>query len=196
MKTVVALLLMNIVGFFYGMMYYQGQLSATPILFWLFVIDCPFYTLLLALIFLASVFELRSKEVNFLVSAGAIKYGIWTLSVLLYFGNYFFAPELFMESSILFILHIGLILEAFLLIGKNNVGMLLLLIAFGWYFLNDWIDYELGMHPYLPAVNEFLIAFTVGLSIFSVLLVYVSNYLKINPYFWNKFLYKLRDEIL
>lgn len=143
-KWLWALLLINVAGFLFGVWYYLVQLSATNPLLWVFILDCPLYVLLFALM---CGLRLWYRDIPdwfyYLTSVGIIKYGFWTgLVVFLYWGVFFSAAPLL--YSILFPLHIGMILEGLILIPRFKVKLVHMLPVLGWFLLNDWLDYFMG----------------------------------------------------
>ena len=142
----------NLLGVIIGFIYYSGQLNATSPLLWIFVPDCPLYVGLFALLIALSFFGIRNAMFSFLVSVGLMKYAAWTLFVLAFYNSYFFsmASLVWLQSAFLFVLHIGMTGEGFILplkkIAKWQVAVVL-----GWFLLNDLVDYfGPQVHPYLP----------------------------------------------
>lgn len=135
---------LNVFGFLSFLIYYGAQLMKTFPLLWLFVPDCQ----LSALFFALALLSRKDWLVN-LGFAAAIKYGFWTLLVMLSFMNYYLTPENAIEYWIIIASHIVLMLEAFLLSRKLKSGRALIP-AFTFLFLNDFSDYVLGTHPPLP----------------------------------------------
>ncbi len=144
------LLLINFGAVLVGYMYYQDQLAATPFYLWIFVPDCPFYVLLFLLSFSGLV---KSETFNFVVSIGLVKYALWTMFVLLFYSGTFFSPAYASQSYFLFFAHIGMALQCLLLLPKK-VDIRMLGIALAWFLLNDFMDYFIGVYPYLPQGAE------------------------------------------
>lgn len=145
----------NLVGTLIGVIYYMSQLLSTSPLLWVFVPDCPLYTGLFAFLILLAIAGVKSDLFGFLVSVGLMKYGAWTLFVLAFYSNYFFsfATYIWLQSTILFILHIGMMLEGFILPFKK-VTALQMVVVLAWFFINDFLDYfGPSVHPYLPQGN-------------------------------------------
>lgn len=139
------LIIINIIGFLFGIYYYQPQLSQTPFGYWLLVIDCPLFVLFFALILL---FDVRDNFWNFFVSAGLIKYGLWTVSVILLLWDQFvsIAPVMY---PLLAIAHAGMTLEFIFLLPRmradfNNFRVIPI------FLLMDYFDYFKNLHPRLP----------------------------------------------
>jgi len=148
----VSLLIANIIGTQYGFYYYHAQLSKTPFDFYVFVPYCPLYTLFMVLII--GMFILKYEIPSLLAGitfVGLVKYGIWTEFVFFIFPEYFFSPALFNQTIILIFLHIGMILEAFLLVPFVSGSKSEFYLMLSWFLINDFFDYYLGTAPLLPA---------------------------------------------
>jgi len=171
----------NLIGAYFGFfVYYQEQIAATPIYLLAFVADCPLAVLLVA----ASLFLVwigkKNDFLSFLASAYALKYGIWTVFVILYFNQIYFAPAYWGLYAIMLVTHFGMMLESFALVGKIEVKKEHLLIVLGWFLLNDYMDYFWGLKPWTVPNDAILLPFTVLLSIISVLALYLA-YMKKKP---------------
>jgi uncharacterized membrane protein YpjA len=132
----------NIIGSLFGLYYYWDQLMATPWYYWIFVPDCPLYTFLMifALIFL--VLGKRYDTFNTLTAVGLAMYGTWTMIVLLYFNELYFAPANALMSTGLFVSHCGMALESVLLLPYlKKTGILPWLIAGVWFIVQTFFDY-------------------------------------------------------
>lgn len=195
MKLIDILITINFAGFVWGIWYYYFQLTETSPLLWVFVIDCPLYTLLLAIVFIFAAIGLRNKLASALVAVGAIKYGIWTDFVLVYYGDYFFQSEPLPHSLALFVAHIGLILQAFLLIGRK-IPKIYAAILLGWFLFSDYMDYIAGTAPYLPEKEPIVMYLAIALTLSITTFVYFANKSKINFFGWSKTLTNLRKEII
>ena len=151
------LVLVNLVGTLIGFIYYYGQLSATSPLLWIFVPDCPLYTGLFALLIILAVVGIRNDLFGLIVSIGLMKYGAWTLFALSFYHDFFFsfATLVWVQSAVLFILHIGMTAEGFVLPFRRIRGEYIAA-ALGWFLLNDFFDYfGPTVHPYLPSMDLF-----------------------------------------
>ncbi|NYZ60258.1 DUF1405 domain-containing protein [Candidatus Micrarchaeota archaeon] len=171
----------NLIGAYFGFfVYYQGQIAATPIYLLAFVADCPLAVLLVA----ASLFLVwigkKNDFLSFLASAYALKYGIWTVFVILFFNQIYFAPAYWELYAIMLVTHFGMVLESFALVGRIDVKKEHLLIVLGWFLLNDYMDYFWGLKPWTVPNDGLLLPFTVLLSVASVLALYFA-YTKKKP---------------
>lgn len=173
-KLILALAIINFAGFFYGLYYYNYQLSATPFYLWIFTLDSPLPVLLFVLV---AYFLYYGKKIPqwllFLVIAGLIKYGFWTALVILLFSDYFFAaaPVIY---SINFPLHIGMVVEGLVLIARLRPRMSDLAVVLLFFLINDILDYFFGTLPLLPsnAYNSYLLAESLFVTIVMPLILY------------------------
>jgi uncharacterized membrane protein YpjA len=183
-SIILLIIAIDVLGMLYGYYYYHEQLSSSPLYLWLFIPDCPFYVMLFTIALLLAIFCIESKLFSYIAAVGMMKYGIWTLAALLLFGDYFFSSQLWLLSSILFILHIGMSAEGPLLIPKK-LSKLHLIVTLLWFLIHDYFDYfyeywnragqyVLGTHPILPSADRVpvMMVLTVVLSIFLSFLAY------------------------
>ncbi|VVB75932.1 Uncharacterised protein [Candidatus Tiddalikarchaeum anstoanum] len=167
---ILLIIVLNIFGIILGLDAYYYQLTTTPFMFWIFVIDCP----LAAILFLLYLMGLTNPYFEAIMRCYALKYGIWTIIVI-------FSSSEFLNYSFTWVnllLHAGLIIESFTfmkkrLAAKHFIPALIILLT------NDFLDYVIGIHP--PINNSLFFEtafFTVFLSIFSVavfVLFYKNN---------------------
>jgi uncharacterized membrane protein YpjA len=146
----------NLIGTAFGFWYYLPQFRLEPIVAWPVVPDSPMATLLIA--FSLALYKLgRSNEyVNMLAFFGCIKLGLWTPYVLTVFADAFLAtvapppqvvPVLGSDFApiamygFLFVSHLGMVVEAFLIHRYSDFPLAAILVAAGWYGFNDFVDY-------------------------------------------------------
>lgn len=140
-------LLINIIGLLFGIYYYIPKLSQTNPILWPLVPDSPLSILFFILVFLGI---WRGGFAAFFASAWLIKYGIWTVFVMLFYSGYYLVPELLASSWALFIIpHIGMALEA-VLIMKPKFELKFAIIALAILLANDFADYAVGTRPLIP----------------------------------------------
>lgn len=159
MKFILFLLVAaNLIGVAVGMVFYYPQIAAATPLFWVFIPDCPLYVLLAAFFYLGLV---KNELLKTITAIGLMKYGLWTLFALFHYSGYFLANWM---GWFLVVEHIGMVLQSALFakaFGKKPV-----LVALGWFLLNDFVDYIFGMHPFLPSKElGGVIIFTVASSL-------------------------------
>lgn len=138
---------LNVAGILIGASVYEGQFALHPSYLAIFVPDCPLYVFLSLLVIFGII---QNDTFSFLVSIGMVKYGLWTIFVLLFHYGYYFAPDMLALSAVFVIGHIGMALEGLALLPKKKITMLMLSLAFCWFLLNDYSDYVLGTAPLLP----------------------------------------------
>jgi len=176
-----SLILVNVVGFVFGIYYYWSQLGHTPKLFWLFVIDCPLYVLLFAFVLGAWYVKKRVPAwFELLVTVGLIKYGVWTAIVIPLFHKEFFdvAPIMY---PILFFAHVGMAIESGMFFKKLKVSLPATIGVAVWFLANDYLDYFIGILPTLPAdtYNGYLLTYSViGSLIMPILLLKYQKQLR------------------
>ena len=171
-------ILANLLGAIYGFVFYYGdRILSTPLPLVLFVPDCPLYVSL----FIISILLVRDKVKSwasdlfiFISSVGLMKYCLWTMFVILFFNSYFLSPMVAGLYVMLFIAHFLAFVEVFVFVGKINSSHFFLAIAIIWLVLSDFVDYALGTHPTLPAMEAtqftILVSVTVLLSVMCPLL--------------------------
>jgi uncharacterized membrane protein YpjA len=160
--------LVNLIGTAYGFYYYAAQLIATPLLFWIFVPDCPLYTLLFAVLLITGT---RSTIFRALVFTGLVKYGVWTLSAILLYPQFHTSLH-----ATLFVLHIGMVAQGFAIKFTSKMRWFVPVIVAGWFLLNDYVDYALGHHPWLPSAEfEPIMLSTIALSVVIPLGIYLYS---------------------
>ncbi|WP_414837385.1 DUF1405 domain-containing protein [Candidatus Nanosalina sp. VS9-1] len=176
------LIAVNLAGTLFGVYYYIPQLSATEFYLWPLIADSPIATLLLSAslyILLSGGLERLSEDAENLIHAlafiGNIKYGLWTVFVLLQFRTEFMAINTLPMYIFLILSHLGMFLQAFLVLDYIDVEKKVLGLAAGFFLLNDMVDYSLGVHTSLPeAQGLYSIVFAVAfaLTVVSSLLLY------------------------
>jgi len=174
-KILFFLILANLIGAIYGFVFYYGkQFLETPLHLWLFIPDCPLFSLLMALCFLLILIKKESSLIFFFTLVGCLKYGFWTVFVLIYFNDFYFVPENFFMYSVLLIAHFFLFFESFLLIKKIKFKVYYLLPVLIFFLVNDFFDYLFGTRPVLPLSElNFMFYFTLISSIIFISLALI-----------------------
>jgi len=170
----------DLLGTLAGFYYYKEQFAATPPRLWFFVSDCPNYTFLMAVSLFTLLKGKRYHLYNYLVSVGTAKYGFWTLFAVLFYREYFLAPENRLLYTGIFISHFAMMLEPVVILHKVRVRWWYIPASLAWFFLNDFFDYGVGVHPWVPehSISTLMWA-TVGMSIgFSLVLYYAVKRLR------------------
>jgi uncharacterized membrane protein YpjA len=180
-KWLLALIIINIVGFFYGLYYYSYQLSTTPFYLWILVLDSPIAVLLFAIVCGLKFFNKKIPQFLLILTiAYVIKYGFWTMLVIWIYWPYFstYLPEI---HTLNFFLHFGMILEGIVLIqlikpkaklAKSIFAVMILLL------INDFFDYMLGTVTRIPETHmQFFFVESVAASLFlTFLFFYLQKY--------------------
>ncbi len=166
----------NFGGVIYGWFYYEYQLLSSPTYLWIFIADCPNSTLFVAISLILIAKNSKNDALSFFASCNALKYGIWTCFVILLYSHYFLSPERRLLYSCMFISHALLSLEAIPLAYTVKFERRFVITLF-WLLLNDFMDYVVGTHPYMPLEKIELVAgFTVFLSFLSFISCYLISY--------------------
>jgi uncharacterized membrane protein YpjA len=149
------------------------QFAATPVALWFFVSDCPNYTLFFALALLFLLMGKRYDLYYYLASVGTAKYGFWTLFAILFYRDYFLSSENRLLYTGLFISHFAMMLEPLAILHRVRVRGWYIPVCLAWFLLNDYFDYILGVHPWVPNHSiPTLMWATVGMSLGFTLLIY------------------------
>ncbi len=175
-QLLIALAIINFVGFLYGIYYYNYQLSATPFYLWIFTLDSPLPVLLFVFV---AYFLYCNKKVPqwllFITIIGLIKYGFWTALVILLFFDYFFgfAPFIY---AINLPLHAGMILEGAVLTARLRPRISDLAIVLVFFLINDILDYFFGTLPVIPKTyNSYLMVESIAVTILLPILLYLRK---------------------
>ncbi len=156
---IAAVIVINLVGAVIGFFYYWDQLVTSSPLIWLFIPDCPFYVLLAAIVLAFYLTQKRRSDlVSVITAIGLLKYGTWTVLVVLGFNTFYFAIDSALYGAIA-IMHIGMALEFVLpLFLIQRMRLRFVAIALLWFFANDIADYYFAAHPPVPLNELTLIA--------------------------------------
>ncbi|CAM3971692.1 DUF1405 domain-containing protein [Paenibacillus alkaliterrae] len=177
------LFLVNLAGTIYGYIWYEYQLIDTynthPLWRIVFVPDSPTASLFFTLALLYLLFP--PHRPSRLVSIGrsilealavvcSVKYGLWAVAMIA--AGAWQGADLNWKHYMLVTSHLGMAFEALLFFRFMKAGAAALIVATGWLFLNDTVDYTFGVFPTLAdELDDDLSAvraFTYGLSIFSL----------------------------
>jgi uncharacterized membrane protein YpjA len=105
-KWLLLLIAANLIGAAYGFVFFYGpslwQTAFTQPWLLPFIPDCPLFTLLVAIAFVGVYTKTESKALNFLALAGALKYGFWTVFVLLFYGGFYFQQNSLLYTLLFF----------------------------------------------------------------------------------------------
>jgi uncharacterized membrane protein YpjA len=120
---------------------------ASPTMFWIFIADCPIYALLFGLNVLLLIKGTPSKLLSFISIIGNIKYGLWTIFVIL-------VSPAFPGNALFILSHLLLISEVVLFYNLFNFKVKHVILALLWFLANDYLDYVFLLHP--PVVDNVL----------------------------------------
>jgi uncharacterized membrane protein YpjA len=96
--------------------------------------------------------------------------------VILFFNSYFLSSDVILLYAGLFIVHFLALLEVFTFISKIDVKLFFIPIAIVWLVINDAVDYGLGTHPTLPAMDTGQFTILVSITVLLSLLCSVAYY--------------------
>ncbi|MFZ5647869.1 MAG: DUF1405 domain-containing protein [Bacillota bacterium] len=174
-RYVVLLLAVNIPGSVYGYYWYAGQLAATSRKLWLFVPDSPLSTTLFSVVLALSLLGYRNAFLSVVAFTGCIKYGLWAVIIISHFWGTGGGVEF--KAAMLWVSHLGMAAQG--IIYLRNAGVITLPVVAGtalWMFINDFLDYHLGIYPYLYEAGQLTLALysaavLSGLIVFLLLLM-------------------------
>jgi uncharacterized membrane protein YpjA len=172
----IAVIVINIAGSLIGFYYYWDQLVSASPFAWIFIPDCPLYTMLAAVVLAVYVSTKRSSDlINFITAVGLAKYGTWTVVVVLWFSAFYFSFDSSLYT-VLALLHVAMAAEFILpLLLIRRVKPHLAAIAFVWFLANDFADYFLGTHPPVPTSEiSQIAAFTFLLTPLFIVIAYIA----------------------
>jgi len=140
-KFLLSLALINFIVGFYSISYYLPRLEKANPFFWIFIIDCPLYSILFGLNIYLIAKEKQNSLLGFVSVVGSIKYGLWTMVALL-------LPGLIFSYPLLVVGHLLLIIEVIVLYKLFSFKIKHLIVVLIWFLINDFLDYFVGIHPY------------------------------------------------
>lgn len=149
-RLALLLIVINLIGVAFGIYYYWEQFMATPFYLLPLVPDSPTAVFLFAtFLFLYAFKKYQHPALNLLTSIYLIKVGVWSVFVLLLFWPSFFVLKASFSAALI-ALHVGMVLEAFVLLSvwKGRVKREHAALVLAWFLLNDFFDYVIGTVPY------------------------------------------------
>lgn len=184
------LFLVNALGTVYGYMWYWKQIEYTidNHQLWqvIFVPDSPTASLFFTLSLLYLLFPVLNKQTNALIwirpliealaVVTSLKYGLWAVTMIA--AGAAQGDQLEWEHYMLIASHLGMAVEGLLFVRFMVFGRLAAFIALLWLLWNDTVDYTYGVFPWLPDELEddlnAIQIFTIGLSVFSLLVTWLT----------------------
>ncbi|NOZ59939.1 MAG: DUF1405 domain-containing protein, partial [Euryarchaeota archaeon] len=142
-----AVALINLGGTAFGFYYYRGMFELFPVKLWIFIPDSPLATLFFAISLFLIYLKKRVHALYLIAMAQSVKYGFWTMFVILYFSDYFLAPDHRSYYYLMFALHFGMVIQPALILHRVRIARKELAIAAAWLALNDYFDYLVGTNP-------------------------------------------------
>lgn len=140
-------MVVNLFGVVFGFYYYQDLLSSSPLWALPFIPDSPLSTFLFALSIFLLLIGRKLDVLTALASVYVMKYGLWTMFVILYYSYYFLTPALADYYWLMFVLHFGMVIEPVLILHTIRRSRRVFFVPLVWLLLNDIIDYGLGTNP-------------------------------------------------
>ncbi len=145
------IILINLAGTAFGFYYYREQFAATAPHLWIFVADSPIATFLMAASLLLYLKDRRSGTLEALAAIANIKYGLWTVFILLFYFDTFFSSNPLPMYLFLLFSHLLMFLQAFLVLDYTDFDLRHLAVAASWFLVNDLFDYLLDLHTRIYA---------------------------------------------
>jgi len=137
------LALVNFAAGIYSFSFYAPQLEANSPLLWFFIIDCPIYAIIFGITLLLIARGKGSALLSFISLVGSVKYGLWTIFVL---G----ISDMAALYPLVILAHVLLLVETIVLFRVFSFKVKHVLLALVWFVLNDYLDYTIGLHPFVP----------------------------------------------
>lgn len=162
------LVVINFLGSIYGYYWYHVQLSANPVYWWIFIPDSPLSCTLFMLGLLLWLFRKRFGLLGIIGCLAVIKYGIW--AVVINYTYWQITGNFTLENLMLSLSHLGMAVQGMVyLLGITIEGRQIIWAGI-WLLAWDFMDYVVGLHPYLFDQRQYSIAqgWAVGLSVFLI----------------------------
>lgn len=174
-RYLLMLLAVNVPGSVYGYYWYSGQLAETPVRLWPFVPDSPLSTTLFSLVLVLALLGCRNLFLTLLAMATCVKYGLWAAVVIIDFWLGGGAPG--WETMMLCLSHLGMAVQGVIylrsgLFISSSPGRAAALVA-AWILLNDFMDYQFDLHPYLYYSGQEPVAAVSALGLSALVIIYV-----------------------
>ncbi len=173
------LILINFGGSIYGFYWYKNQLALTSNWLVIFVPDSPTASSAFTLVLLYFAFKRKNHFLEAFAAVTLFKYGIWAVAMIIAgaaFSTEPFFASLTWQHWMLIGSHLGMAAQALLYSPFYTFKARHLLLVGAWTYLNDVLDYGLGIHPWVASSLHdktlWIAIFTVGLSALSLYLFY------------------------
>lgn len=142
------LFIVNLLGTIYGYYWYKEQLAITAAPLLPFVPDSPTASLFFTLVLLLLLLHKKSSFIAAFAAVTSIKYGIWAV-VAIFWGSAL-GDQLEFAHYMLVVSHLGMAVEAILFYRFYRIKWIHLATVAVWTLLNDYLDYALDIHPFVP----------------------------------------------
>lgn len=146
-RLLLTVILINIMGTAFGFYYYKYAFETHPPYLWIFLPDSPLATGLFAASLLLLYMNRHNNLLALVGSINTMKYGFWTLLVIIYFSDFFLEPSRRFFYYLMFLLHFMMIIQPALIIHKLDLNKSTLALALAWILLNDIMDYVFFLTP-------------------------------------------------
>ncbi|RLM88863.1 DUF1405 domain-containing protein [Halobellus sp. Atlit-38R] len=186
----------NLLGTAFGFWYYgfhplplsdpliTWQFAAEPVVMWPFVPDSPLATLFIALAFASWKLGRTNEYLVALAFFGCWKLGLWTPYVLSVFADAFLDITWFPLYVFLFVSHLAMVVEAFVLHRISDFPVRAVAVALVWYGFNDVVDYFVPIvgdphHTSIPLADTAVVGGTTALQLAAagaVVLTFVATF--------------------
>lgn len=199
---IVSIIIINLFWGIFGIVEYLPQTNGVSLLFWIFIPDCPIYTILFAGFLIdREKMQKHLQPLLWILSMSLIKFSLVAPSLYYLFPGYYYSPPILgiqlpniypFDYFHLFLLIQGLFLSAIFLI-KSVTNFL---IGFSWILLNDFVDFFFLTFPYYYMTHAhmrffFIIYILVNIGIFLLgVLILAKNEVfkeKINAFYTSFF---------
>ena len=167
------LFIINLFGTIYGYVWYESQLSITPIYFIPFVPDSPTASLFFTIWLFFYLFKVRLPYIEALAVTSLFKYGIW--AVVMNIFTLVVDGSLHWQGYMLILYHGAMAVQGLLYVPHYKFHLKHLTIAGIVLLHNDIIDYVFGMMPIYYSLTDYMDQigyFTFWLSVCTIVLVY------------------------
>jgi uncharacterized membrane protein YpjA len=155
------LVIINALGSAYGFYWYHEQLAATPIRLWLFVADSPLASTLFTLALLIRGSGALRRLFQVIAFTAAIKYGLWAIVIITQFWVDY--GQVGPTEVMLWASHLGMAVEGVIFLKTMQFSRVAAGVTLLWMLPNDLLDYCAGLHPYLFAPEQEVLALATAL---------------------------------
>ncbi|MGC5324588.1 DUF1405 domain-containing protein [Brevibacillus sp. SYSU BS000544] len=142
------LLIINLLGTIYGFIWYEAQLADTYPPLRIFVPDSPTGSGLFTLVLFTYLIGRQYPLLEALAGITNFKYGVWAVAVIVF--GWLMGNEVNWVDMMLLVSHAGMAIESALYAKFYRLSWLPVGFAALWTLNNDFLDYVMDIHPWLP----------------------------------------------